>query len=323
MTKIVRDGRVETNRARNLVHTAVLVTGIGLVTLLSAALLWSWPGALFALAVLLLLTIFGPRVAPEAVMRLYRAAPVRHAHGGPLVAIVDALAQRAGLPRAPLLYVIPSPTINAFATGSADRSAIALSHGMLRTLDIRELTAVLAHEMSHIRSNDLFVMGLADVMTRFTLLLSYVAVMLAALNVPAILLGLPTFPWAGIALLYLAPAVASLLQLALSRARELDADLEGATLSGDPAALASALRKIDRLEGRFWEDLMFPPARRIPYPSLLRSHPDTDERVARLAALAETPTRPLLADIEPRSQPTFYGSGIIGNPRRRWTGVWY
>lgn len=68
---------------------------------------------------------------------------------------------------------------------------------------------------------------------------------------------------------------------------------------------------------------MFPPARRIPYPSLLRSHPDTDERVARLAALAETPTRPLLADIEPRSQPTFYGSGIIGNPRRRWTGVWY
>ena len=94
-------------------------------------------------------------------------------------------------------------------------------------------------------------------------------------------------------MLYLAPSIGSLLQLGLSRTREYDADLEGAYLAGNPRGLVSALRKLERYQGRFWEDLAFPvPGRRIPQPSLLRSHPTTEERVERLLALEGRPTLP-------------------------------
>jgi heat shock protein HtpX len=123
-------------------------------------------------------------------------------------------------------------------------------------------------------------------------------------------------------ILYLAPSIGSLLQLGLSRTREYDADLEGAFLTGNPRGLASALQKLERYQGRFWEDFAFPvPGRRIPQPSVLRSHPTTQERVDRLLALEG---RPALPPIEVGSQPlaAFAGAAAL-RPRTRWPGVWY
>jgi heat shock protein HtpX len=167
-------------------------------------------------------------------------------------------------------------------------------------------------------------MGLADVMTRFTQALAYLALFLAFFNLPAFLLGDAEIPLTGLVLLYLSPTVGSLIQLALSRTREYDADLEAASLTGDPESLASALQKLERYYGRFWEDMRLPvPGRRIPQPSLLRSHPRTEDRVARLKALHDRPMLPQLA-IAHEPMESLVGAGPAAmRPRYRWTGVWF
>ncbi len=201
---------------------------------------------------------------------------------------------------------------------------IGLTEGLLRRLSLPELAGVLAHEISHVRNNDLAVMGLADVMTRFTQALSYLALFLAIFNLPAMLLGESDMPLSALLLLYLAPSIGSLLQLGLSRTREYDADLEGAELTGDPRSLASALEKLERYQGSFWEDLMFPvPSRRIPQPSLLRSHPPTEDRVARLLALESRELGPPIEVVEePFVSMVGMGPGSM-QPRYRFPGVWY
>ena len=93
------------------------------------------------------------------------------------------------MPLCRTIYVIPSTTLNAFATGRPDKAVIGITDGLLRRLDANELAGVLAHEISHVRNNDLAVMSLADVMTRFTQMLSYLALFLAFFNLPAILAG--------------------------------------------------------------------------------------------------------------------------------------
>jgi heat shock protein HtpX len=154
--------------------------------------------------------------------------------------------------------------------------------------------------------------------------LAYLAIFLAIYNLPAFVKDEAEFPLFALALLYLAPTAGSLIQLALSRAREFDADLEAASLTGDPEALASALQKLERYQGRLWEDMRLPvPSRRIPQPSLLRSHPRTEDRIARLKALADRPQLPPLPVTE-EPMLSLAGLGPVAmRPRYRWTGVWF
>jgi heat shock protein HtpX len=312
------------HRRRNLQQSALLIAGIGAVVAVAAWLIWGAAGVVACFLVIGLVTAFAPRVPPEVVMRLYRAQRVAPGRGGQLGSLVDELARRAELPARPELYVVPSLTLNAFATGTPRHAAIAVTEGLLRRLTMREITAVLAHEMSHIRNNDLWIMSLADLMTRLVQTLSYVALTLALLNIFAALNADPVISWSAILLLYAAPAISSLLQLGLSRAREFDADLEAVMLTGDPLGLASALRRLERSTGHFWEDLMFPvPGRRVPVPSLLRTHPPTEDRIRRLLAMEGRPT---LAQIPVAEEPmvSLVGWGPIEmRPRHRWPGIWF
>jgi heat shock protein HtpX len=302
----------------------LLVAGLGLLTGFSAWLIWGGMGVAVTLVAIGVIYAFAPRLPPEVLMRMYRGRPLDPRNGGAILHIADVLSDRAELPAPPQVYVIPSMTLNAFATGTPQKAMIGVTEGLLRRLTLNELAGVLAHEISHIRNNDLAVMSLADVMTRFTQVLSYLALFLALFNLPALLLGDAEISLAGLALLYLAPTVGSLIQLALSRTREHDADLEGASLTGDPASLASALEKLERYRGRFWEDMTLPiPGRRIPQPSLLRSHPSTEERIARLRALQDRPMLPQLSITE-EPMVSLVGLGPIAmRPRYRWTGVWF
>lgn len=312
------------HRRRNVVHSVLLLLGLGSIVAVATLALWGPAGAIAAAAGIAAAYVLSPRVPPDAVMRLYRAERLPPGGAGHLSRIVAELSARAELPRAPDLYVVPSSTLNAFATGTPQASAIAITEGLLRRLTMREIIGVLAHEMSHIRNNDLHVMGLADILTRFAQSLSYVAVTLAALNVYAHFNGDRTMAWWPIMLLYLAPALSSLLQLGLSRAREFDADLEAAMMTGDPVGLASALRRLEHYTGALWEDLMLPvPGRRIPQPSLLRSHPETEDRVRRLLALTgPAPLDPIAVAEEPMVSMVGWGPGTM-RPRYRWPGIWY
>jgi heat shock protein HtpX len=238
-------------------------------------------------------------------------------------ALVTVLAQRAGLPRAPALYVVPSTLLSAFSLGTPDRSAIALTEGLLRRLTMREIAAVLAHEIGHVRRGDLFALGIADLVTRFAQALYYLGLGLAALNVSRLLTGYETVAWLTVVLLILAPALLNLLQLQLSRKRELGADREGALLTGDPLGLASAISRLESSTGSPADDLKPPvPARRVPLPSLLRCLPPDEVRIARLRALDAPPMPPLDIDESPRI--SLVGVGPIQmRPRYRWPGVWF
>ncbi|MEL6373745.1 MAG: zinc metalloprotease HtpX [Pseudomonadota bacterium] len=324
MSPFLSPERQAEHKARNDTHTLALLGGIGLLMIVCAWLIWSWIGIPLALGVTALMYWLAPRIPAATVMKLYNAKRVDPRGGSQLIRLLDALADRAELPARPALYIVPSMTLNAFATGSRERSAIALTEGLMRSLSMAEITGVLAHEVSHVRNNDLRVMGLADAMSRFTLAMSYLAIALAVLNIIGLIGGFATVSWLGIALLYFAPALTSLLQLALSRTREFDADLEAANLTGRPSALASALQKLERYQGRAWEDMMLPvPARRIPHPSVLRTHPPTHERVARLRALEPRQHLPEIGVIE-EPLVSLAGFGPIEmRPRYRWPGVWY
>ena len=311
----------------NLWHAALLLAGFVVLVTIPTALLWGAAGVVAAAVVCALICPLAVRMPPEAVMRLYQATAVPRDESQ-LSSLVDVLAFRAELPRRPELYVIPSTTLNAFAAGSREHSAIAVTEGLLRRLSLAETAGVLAHEMAHIRNNDLLVMGLADVITRVLQLMSYAALGLALYNVFAYLTGGDMISWWAVLFLYLAPALSSLLQLGLSRAREFEADADAARLTGDPAAVASALKRLETYTGHFWEDLMFPfPARRVPHPSLLRSHPETEERIRRIMALDAAPDgrpwhEPLVIVEQPMMTLVGYGPGDL-KPRYRWPGLWF
>jgi heat shock protein HtpX len=205
---------------------------------------------------------------------------------------------------------------NAFAVGSPEDSVVAVSDGMLRLMGPRELAGVLAHEVSHVAHRDLWLMALADAIGRLVALASLFGQLLLLVTLPLALVGMAEVPWLALLVLILAPSAVNLLQLALSRAREFDADLGAAELTGDPEGLAAALGRLERRTGRAWEDLLMP-GRRVPEPSLLRTHPPTEERVERLRALV--PRRPRLA--YPRADP--WRAAEPAPPRWRRAGFWY
>ena len=135
-------------------------------------------------------------------------------------------------------------------------------------------------------------MAFADMVSRFTSFMSTVGLISLVLNLLGFAGGYGAqVPWLAVLVLLAAPTVGGLLQMALSRTREFDADLEAAMLTGDPDGLASALTKLERAQSRLWEGLVLPGGR-IPDPSILRSHPATADRVARLMALKAAPGGP-------------------------------
>ncbi len=317
---VLSDRQRRRHKLRNLVQSTLLVLAMLAILGGCAGLVWGWAGLLWAVALTLLSLLLTPSVVPEWVMRAYGAVPLGPDDFPEGVALLRRLAARAGLERPPRLYWLPTSLLNAFAVGRPERAAIGLSDGLLRALDARELAGVLAHELSHVRNDDLWIMGLADVVSRLTSLLSWLGQMLVLLNLPFLVGGAVPVPWLVVLLLVLAPTLVGLLQLALSRSREFDADLDAAALTGDPQGLARALAKLERYQGRYWEEILYP-GRRIPVPSLLRTHPPTEERIRRLLDLLE-PDRPPPGPTGRLTLPAGLRA-VTGPPRWRRSGAWY
>ena len=244
------------SRAMNTLHTWLLGAAS---LLLLAVTAWAFGGAggiVYAVIFGAISMILMRRVSPGMVLAMYKAKPVSRAEFPAGVAIVEELARRAGLPAAPKLHVIPSKMLNAFAVGRRDDAAIAVTDALARRLSARELAGVLAHEISHIAHEDVKVMALADMVSRFTSLMSAVGLISLAFNLLGFAGGFgQQIPWPAVMVLLAAPTIGGLLQMALSRTREFDADLEAAMLTGDPDGLAMALQKLERAQGRLWEGL--------------------------------------------------------------------
>jgi heat shock protein HtpX len=309
-------------RMRNIVQTALILGGmLGIFGLLGWILLGK-EGILWSLMFGLVLLFGTPRLPPRLFLQHQGAHPLRPEEAEGLYGIARGLAQRAELPRIPALYYIGSEVMNAFSLGRREDAAIVVTEALIRGLDWREMTAVLAHEIGHIRNNDLFIHSLADAMTRVTGLLATFGNILILLYLPMLLFSDMRISPFVLLVLVLAPSLSSLLQLALSRTREFEADQTAAYLTGDPRGLAAALAKMEHQDRSLWETI-FMPRRKTLTPSVLRTHPHTEERVKRLLELAEE------FESNPGGCPQFLGlpfreeATTEGNLRRHWLKSWF
>ncbi len=275
----------------NALESVLLVAAM---LLLMAAIGWLFGGVETLYGMLvggIIFLLIAPRLTPPVLLRMMGAQALTPEQGPRLFAMVRKLASRSGLAHFPHLYRLPTPVLNAFSTGIGKNVSITISDGLLRALDGRELAGVLAHEISHIRHKDIWVMVMADLFSQMTWTFSLFGQLLLLINLPLWLMHRHTMPWAAIILLLFAPTLSVLLQLALSRQREFDADLGAMELTHDPEGLARALRKME--DGQEQEmNRLFPGGERPAIPSWLRTHPDTVERIRRLAHLV-LPDRPL------------------------------
>ena len=275
-----RQAQMIRHRHKSRLMVAALLGAISAVLLLSANLI-AGPNAMIVAAALIAAGVMSARrVAPAFVMQMFNAKRVEPHDWPEAYNTVNALRQRAGLDAMPQLYCLPGATMMAFSTGSQSEPVIALSMGALQHLSSRELHGIVAHELAHVASGDMTLLMLSEVMARLTRTFATLGLLLAIWLAIA---GEARVPLLTIIVLAVAPTAVSLLQLALSRNREYDADDYAADLTGDPAGLASGLRKIEREQASIWRRL-FQPYVRGNVPTLLRSHPRTEERIARLLA---------------------------------------
>lgn len=276
--------KIEERKWENTTHSILLI-GLMILFLSSMGLIIGGITGLILLGVFsALLFLFMPRVPPRLIMRMHGARRIDVWEQPELLRILGVLAGRAQLPAVPALFYIPSHTKNAFAVGTQSEPIIGVTDGLLRRFSSRELAGVLAHEVSHLRHNDTFVMGLAELVSRLTVTLANVGIFLFLINIPLILMGGKAVPWLLVLFLNFAPIINALLQRALSRTREYQADTEAANLTGDPRGLASALYKLERLQYGFLGSILHP-GRKANGSSLLRTHPSTEDRIARLLEL--------------------------------------
>lgn len=236
--------------------------------------------------------------ADKIVLSMYRAEPADEGHADPLVrnyaADVHELAARAGLPK-PRVYIIDQDQPNAFATGrDPAHAAVAATRGLLQMLDRREIRGVMAHELAHVKHRDTLTMTVTATVAGAVSALANFAFFFGGRDEN----GQPTGVVGAILVSLLAPIAAALVQMAISRGREYDADRGGAEISGDPAALAQALRKIEAYArgGYVNPDAEAHPATAHMFiinplaglggDNLFSTHPATENRVAALLGMA-------------------------------------
>ena len=275
----------------NWIKTSLLMAAIVALFGVIGAALGGAQGMLIALALGGAMNFFAYWFSDKMVLSMYNAREVDAASAPQFYGIVRELAQRAGLP-VPKVYLIDEAQPNAFATGrNPEHAAVAATTGILQLLSARELRGVMAHELAHVKHRDILTSTIAATLAGAISSIAHLFMFLGGRNDerPNAIVGL--------AIMILAPIAAMLIQFAISRAREYGADQGGAEISGDPQALASALEKIER----YAQGLPLAAAEAHPETAqmmiinplagggiagLFSTHPATQDRIARLLAMA-------------------------------------
>jgi heat shock protein HtpX len=277
----------------NWVKTAILMAGIMALFGAVGSVIGGQQGMLMALGFGLISNFFAYWFSDKMVLKMYNAKEVDETTAPQFYRMVAELAQRAELPM-PRVYLIEEAAPNAFATGrNPQNAAVAATTGILRVLSERELRGVMAHELAHVKHRDILISTISATMAGAISALANFAMFFGGRNSD----GRPSNPIASIAVMLLAPIAAMMIQMAISRSREFEADRGGAEISGDPAALASALEKIHR----YAQGIPLETTERHPETAqmmimnplsggglrgLFSTHPDTAERISRLMAMA-------------------------------------
>ena len=275
----------------NWLKTSILMAGIMALFGVIGAYVGGSSGMLLALLFGGAMNVFSYWFSDTMVLKMYNAREVDEYSAPQFYNMVRELAQRADLPM-PRVYLIDEAQPNAFATGrNPDNAAVAAPTGILSLLSAREIRGVMAHELAHVHHRDILISTISATMAGAISALANFAMFFGGRDSEG-----RSNPIAGLAMALLAPIAASLIQMAISRSREFEADRGGAEISGDPHALADALGKIDA----YARGIPMPVAEEHPataqmmimnplsgggIASLFSTHPPTEERVSRLRAM--------------------------------------
>jgi heat shock protein HtpX len=276
----------------NMMKTAILMAAITALFMAIGGMMGGQTGMLLALVVAIGMNFFSYWFSDKMVLKMYNAREVDATTAPRFYAMVKELADRAQLPM-PKVYLIDEAAPNAFATGrNPHNAAVAATTGIMRLLSERELRGVMAHELAHVKHRDILISTISATMAGAISMLANFAMFFGGRDSE----GRPANPIVGIAVAILAPLAASVIQMAISRAREFEADRGGAEISGDPQALASALQKIEH----YAKGIPLPAAEAHPETAqmmimnplaggglrgLFSTHPATADRIARLMAM--------------------------------------
>jgi heat shock protein HtpX len=276
----------------NWMKTTILMAAIVALFGVIGMAIGGQQGMLIALVLGGAMNFFAYWFSDTMVLKMYNAQEVDEASSPYLYNMVRGLTQRAGLPM-PRVYIIDEAQPNAFATGrNPDHAAVAATRGILQMLSERELRGVMAHELAHVQHRDILISTIAATMAGAISMLANFAMFFGGRDSEG-----RSNPIASILVMILAPLAASLIQMAISRAREFEADRGGAKISGDPNALADALTKIDayargiplataEAHPETAQMMIMNPLSGGGLRGLFSTHPSTEERVARLRELA-------------------------------------
>jgi heat shock protein HtpX len=278
----------------NMMKTAILMAAITALFMAIGSLLGGRQGMMLALIVALGMNFFSYWFSDTMVLKMYNAQQVDETSAPQFYRMVQDLAARAELPM-PRVFIINDESPNAFATGrNPEHAAVAATTGIMKVLSERELRGVMAHELAHVKHRDILISTISATMAGAISMLANFAMFFGGRDSE----GRSRNPIVGILVMLLAPLAASLIQMAISRSREYEADRGGAEISGDPQALAAALQKIHRVA----QGLPLEAAERHPETAqmmivnplsagglrgMFSTHPPMEERVARLLAMAQ------------------------------------
>jgi heat shock protein HtpX len=280
----------------NHVKTGLLLAGLTVLLVLLGRWIGGAQGMIIAFAFAIIMNVGSYWFSDKIVLAMYKAQPITPDESPDLYRMVARLCERASLPM-PQLYVIPDPTPNAFATGRDPKhSAVAVNQGLLSILDREEVEGVIAHELAHIKNRDTLISTIAATIAGAITMLAHMAQFAAMFG------GHSrgdddegSNPIALLAMAIVAPFAAMILQMAISRSREYQADRVGSEICGRPLALASALSKLERgvsmrhshADPATAHMFIVNPLRGQAFANLFSTHPSTADRVAKLEALAQ------------------------------------
>ena len=276
----------------NTLKTTLLLTVLTLILVLAGEYFGGSNGALVAFCVAAAMNFFSYFYSDKIALAMYRAQPVTREQLPRAYEVVERLTARAGLPM-PKIYVIPTDSPNAFATGrNPQHASVAVTHGILDLLNDEELEGVLAHELGHVRNRDILTSSIAATLAGAITILARMAFWIgAATGIAGDDRQERGGGMVGALMLIFAPFAAMLIQLWVSRTREYEADATGAHLTGNPYALASALEKISAYSRRI--PLMASPTSAHlfivqpllsgqTFANLFSTHPPIEKRIERL-----------------------------------------
>jgi heat shock protein HtpX len=234
----------------NTFKTALLLTSLTLFLLFVGQYFGGRNGMIIALAIAVAMNFFSYFYSDKLALSMYRAQPVTREQLPRVYSVVEQMTQRIGLPM-PKIYVIPNDSPNAFATGRNPKHAsVAVTQGILNLLSDEELAGVLAHELGHVRNRDILTSSIAATLAGAITILAHTGRFAMIFGGGGSDRDRNGGGIAALFMLILAPIAATLIQLAVSRSREYEADATGAHMTGNPYALASALQKLDAYSHR-------------------------------------------------------------------------